>query len=192
VREGERGIRIAACLTPKKAEPGVEQTEPQVEKRPVRFTTVSVFDRLSRVRSGGCRRRPRREIRCLPVSRLCCSSAPAPPRRGRLPPARSSRSRRPRATAQRRSRARLAGTPGDQKRADPMPRMPPPCPHTGNLATDGKSPKAGALHQERPSRGASRRGCSTGIAVAKPWLRALRCSCCSKAALCSSLPQCRG
>ena len=114
VRKGEHGIRIAARVTPKKAEPGAEQTEPQLDKRPVRFTTVSVFDRLSRVRFGGCRRRPRREIRCLPVSRLCCSSAPASRRRGRLWPARSSRSRRPRATAQRRSRARLAGTPGNR------------------------------------------------------------------------------
>jgi hypothetical protein len=67
VRKGEHGIRIAARVTPKKAEPCVEQTEPQLDKRPVRFTTVSVFDRLSRVRSGGCRRRPSREIRCLPV-----------------------------------------------------------------------------------------------------------------------------
>jgi hypothetical protein len=77
VRKGEHGIRIAARVTPKKAEPGAERTELQLDKRPVRFTTVSVFARLSRVRSGGCRRRPSREIRCLPVSRLCCSSAPA-------------------------------------------------------------------------------------------------------------------
>jgi hypothetical protein len=94
---------------------------------------ASVFDRLSRVRSGGGRRRPSREIRCLPVSRLCCSSAPASQRRGRLWPARSSRSRRPRATAQRRSRAPRR-YPREQERADQMPRMPPPCPHTGNLA----------------------------------------------------------
>jgi hypothetical protein len=52
VRKGEHGIRIAARVTPKKAEPATEQTEPQLDKRPVRFTTVSVFDRLSRVRSG--------------------------------------------------------------------------------------------------------------------------------------------
>ena len=43
VRKGEHGIRIAARVTPKKAEPGAEQTEPQLDKRPVRFTTVSVF-----------------------------------------------------------------------------------------------------------------------------------------------------
>ncbi|MGZ6693618.1 MAG: hypothetical protein ACXVHQ_40285, partial [Solirubrobacteraceae bacterium] len=71
--------RIAARVTPKKSDPGAEapereQTEEQ-DRRPVRFTTVAVFDRLSRVRSGGCRRRLSREIRCLPVSRLCCSSA---------------------------------------------------------------------------------------------------------------------
>jgi hypothetical protein len=50
VRKGEHGIRIAARVTPKKAESGPEQTEPQLDKRPVRFTTVAVFDRLSRVR----------------------------------------------------------------------------------------------------------------------------------------------
>ena len=43
VRKGEHGIRIAARVTPKKAEPGAEQTEPQLDKRPVRFTTVAVF-----------------------------------------------------------------------------------------------------------------------------------------------------
>ena len=43
VRKGEHGIRIAARVTPKKAEPGAEQTESQLDKRPVRFTTVSVF-----------------------------------------------------------------------------------------------------------------------------------------------------
>jgi N-terminal domain of anti-restriction factor ArdC len=43
VRKGEQGIRIAARVTPKKGEPGAEHTEPQLDKRPVRFTTVSVF-----------------------------------------------------------------------------------------------------------------------------------------------------
>jgi antirestriction factor ArdC-like protein len=48
VRKGEHGIRIAARLTPKKAEPGSErpgrdQAELQQDKRPVRFTTVAVF-----------------------------------------------------------------------------------------------------------------------------------------------------
>ena len=43
VRKGEHGIRIAARVTTKKAEPGAEGTEPQLDKRPVRFTTVSVF-----------------------------------------------------------------------------------------------------------------------------------------------------
>jgi hypothetical protein len=116
VRKGEHGIRISARVAPKKAERDAEQTEAQRDKRPVRFTTVSVFDRLSRVRSGGWRRRPSREIRCLPVSCLCCSSAPAPRQRGRLWPARSSRSRRPRATAQRRSRARSPVPPGTEAR----------------------------------------------------------------------------
>ena len=91
VRKGEHGIRIAARMTPKKAEPGAEQTEPRLDKRPVRFTTVSVFDRLSRVRSGKCRRRPSREVR----SGCVCSPAPASRRMGQLWPARSSRSWRP-------------------------------------------------------------------------------------------------
>ena len=43
VRKGEHGIRIAARVRSKKAEPEAEETEPQLDKRPVRFTAVSVF-----------------------------------------------------------------------------------------------------------------------------------------------------
>jgi hypothetical protein len=48
VRKGERGIRIAARVTPRKTEPGVERPErdrgePEQDKQPVRFTTVAVF-----------------------------------------------------------------------------------------------------------------------------------------------------
>ena len=135
VQRGERAIRVwAPCPPSRKQLERWQQEGGAADQRPrTYFRLVPVFDRLSRVRSGGCRRRPSREIRCLPVSRLCCSSAPASQRRGRLWPARSSRSRRPRATAQRRSRAPRR-YPREQKRADQIPRMPPPCPHTGNLA----------------------------------------------------------
>ncbi len=129
-RKGERAVAIIAPLPVKERD---RLTGEETGDTMMLFKTVFVFDRLSRVRSGGCHRRPGGEIRCLPVSRLCCSSAPASGRRGRLWPARSSRSRRPRATAQRRSRAPRR-YPREQKRADQMPRMPPPCPHTGNLA----------------------------------------------------------
>ena len=47
VRKGERGIRIAARVTPRKTKPveesGREQTEGERDRRPVRFTTVAVF-----------------------------------------------------------------------------------------------------------------------------------------------------
>jgi hypothetical protein len=48
VRKGEHGIRIAARVTPKKADPGAEQpereqTERQRERQLARFTTVAVF-----------------------------------------------------------------------------------------------------------------------------------------------------
>jgi len=48
VRKGERGIRIAARVTPKKTEtgvdqPGSKQTDHERDQRPVRFTTVVVF-----------------------------------------------------------------------------------------------------------------------------------------------------
>jgi hypothetical protein len=54
VRKGEHGIRIAACVTPDKAELTASPLarDRAAEERPVRFTTVAVFDRLSRVRSG--------------------------------------------------------------------------------------------------------------------------------------------
>ena len=77
VRKGERAVVIIAPLPVKERDrmTGVETGDTMML-----FKTVFVFDRLSRVRSGGCRRRPSPEIRCLPVSRLCCSSAHAPRR----------------------------------------------------------------------------------------------------------------
>jgi hypothetical protein len=82
-----------------------------------------------------CRRRPSREIRCLPVFRLCCSSARQRHGGGKAvvcavvaEPAPVGR------RLQRRSRARLAGTPREQKRDDQMPRMPHPVPTRVNLA----------------------------------------------------------
>jgi len=118
VPEGAWAIKIwAPCPPSRKQLERWQQNGSNPDERPrTFFKLVPVFDRLSRVRSGGCRRRPSREIRCLPVSRLCCSSAPASRRRGRLRPARSSRSRRPRATAQRRSRARSPVPPGTEAR----------------------------------------------------------------------------
>ena len=65
-----------------------------------------------------CRRRPSREIRCLPVSRLCCSSARQRHAGGDglgLRGRRGAGARR--ATAQRRSRARLAGDPSANRGA---------------------------------------------------------------------------
>jgi hypothetical protein len=113
VRKGETALRILAPITVKD---GPKLAGEETDERRVFFKTAFVFDRLSRVRFGGCHRRPSREIRCLPVSRLCCSSAPASRRTGRLWPARSSRSRRPRATAQQRSRARSPVPPGTEAR----------------------------------------------------------------------------
>ena len=47
VRKGERGIRIAARVTPKRSDPGAEALEREEteerNRRPVRFTTVAVF-----------------------------------------------------------------------------------------------------------------------------------------------------
>ena len=154
VSRGEKAIRIwAPCPPSSKQLERWQQNGADPGNRPrTFFKLAAVFDRLSRVRSGGCRRRPSREIRCLPVSRLCCSSAPASRRRGRLWPARSSRSRRPRATAQRRSRARLAGTPGSRSALTRCRECRHPVPTPAISRTDGKSPKAAALHQERQSR----------------------------------------
>ena len=148
VRKGETALRILAPIPLKQ---GNEQAGEDSEERRVLFRTAFVFDRLSRVRSGGCRRRPSWEIRCLPVSRPCCSSAPASRLRGRLWPARSSRSRRPRATAQRRSRARPAGTPGNRSALTRCRECRHPVPIPAISRTDGKSPKAAALHQEQPA-----------------------------------------
>jgi N-terminal domain of anti-restriction factor ArdC len=154
VSRGETAIRIwAPCPPSRKQLERWRQNGSDPHQRPrTFFKLTAVFDRLSRVRSGGCRRRPSRESRCLPVSRLCCSSAPASRRRGRLWPARSSRSRRPRSTAQRRSRARLAGTPGNRSALTSCRECRHRVPIPAISRTDGKSPKAAALHQEHQSR----------------------------------------
>ena len=99
VRKGEHGIRIAARVTAKKADPGApaperEQTDER-DRRPMRFTTVAVFDRLSRVRQG-MSSMSGREIRYRSVSRLLLLvRAPGPAGGDGLWFARSSRSRRP-------------------------------------------------------------------------------------------------
>ena len=149
VRKGEHGIRIAARVTPKKAKPGAEQTEPQLDNRPVRFTTVSVFDRLSRVRSGDVAD-ARAGLGFQPGSR-CCSSA----RRGmrertgfRL--ARSSPSRRPEGDGAA-AIARASRRYPREQRPDKQARMPTPCFQAGNLADHcfHRPPQgAAALHQE--------------------------------------------
>ena len=146
VQRGQHAIKIwAPCPPSRKQLERWQQAGAPADQRPrTYFKLVPVFDRLSRVRSGGCRRRPSREIRCMPVSRLCCSSAPASRRRGRLWPARSSRSRRPRATTQRRSRARLAGTPGNRSALTRCRECRHPVPIPAISRTDGKSPKAAA------------------------------------------------
>jgi hypothetical protein len=77
VRRGETAIRIwAPCPPSRKQLEQWKHNGADPDQRPrTFFKLAAVFDRLSRVRSGGCRRRPSREIRCLPVSRRCCSSA---------------------------------------------------------------------------------------------------------------------
>jgi hypothetical protein len=136
VRKGECALRIwCPCPPSKKQLEAWQRAGGDPDQRPrTHFRLGPVFDRLSRVRSGGCRRRPRREIRCPPVSRpvllvrasatakgtaVACAvvAEPAPEGDGAAAIARAPR-RYPR----------------EQKRADQMPRMPPPCPHTGNLA----------------------------------------------------------
>jgi hypothetical protein len=109
VRKGETALRILAPVTVKERD---KLSGEESDERRVVFKTAFVFDRLSRAWSadvvdGRCWERPG-----LLVSGVCWSSR----LRGRagLWPARSSRSRRPRATAQRRSRARLVGTPGER------------------------------------------------------------------------------
>jgi hypothetical protein len=77
VRKGEHGIRIAARVTPKKTDQTTdsdEQTKREREQGPVRFTTVAVFDRLSRVRSGGCHRTLSRE--CVAGRSPACVARP--------------------------------------------------------------------------------------------------------------------
>jgi hypothetical protein len=82
VTKGSKGIRIwARCAPSRKRMQAWRNAGADPDEMPrATYKLVSVFDRLSRVRSGGCRRRPSPEIRCLPVSRLCCSSAHAPRR----------------------------------------------------------------------------------------------------------------
>ena len=106
VQRGERAIKVwAPCPPSRKQLERWRQDGGDPDQRPrTNFRLVPVFDRLSRVRSEGCHRR-RAGMRCRPLS-VCV----APPRQrhgegGAAWPARSSRSRRPRATAQRRSRA---------------------------------------------------------------------------------------
>ena len=152
VRKGEHGIRISARVTPKKAEPGAEQTEPQLDKRPVRFTTVAVFGRLSRVRSGDVVTSGR-EIRYRSVSRLLLLvRAPPGTREGTgfgLRGRRGAGARR--ATAQRRSRARLAGDPSANKgamnrRRECRHRVPQP----ESRGPRARPPKAAAFHEMEP------------------------------------------
>jgi hypothetical protein len=133
VRKGEHGIRIAARVMPKKTEPGDEQTEPELDKRPVRFTTVSVFDRLSRVRLGDVAD-ARGGLGCPPGSR-CCSCARPGMWEGRgFRPARSLRSWRPEgdgAAAIARASRRY---PREQRRDEQAARTATPCSQAGNLA----------------------------------------------------------
>ena len=146
VRKGEHGIRIAARVTPKKAEPGAEQTEPQLDKRPVRFTTVSVFDRLSRVRSGRCRRAPEPGMRCRPVP--ACVARPRQRRRRMATAMACAVVAEPAPGGRRRSgdRALLAGTPGDRSAPTGCRECRHPVPISAISRTDGKLPIAGALH----------------------------------------------
>ena len=97
------------------------------------FKLTAVFDRLSRVRSGRCRRRPSREIRCLPSRAwlLVRASATAKGTAVACAVVAESAPEGDGAAAIARAPRRY---PREQKRADQMPRMPPPCPHTGNLA----------------------------------------------------------
>lgn len=68
VPEGAWAIKIwAPCPPSRKQLERWQQNGANPNERPrTFFKLVPVFDRLSRVRSGGCRRRPSREIRCLP------------------------------------------------------------------------------------------------------------------------------
>ena len=98
VPEGAWAIKIwAPCPPSRKQLERWQQNGSNPDERPrTFFKLVPVFDRLSRVRSGGCRRRPSRAIRLpagLPPALLV--RAQRVRRRGRLWPARSSRSRRP-------------------------------------------------------------------------------------------------
>src|SRR5450755_5023895 len=69
---GTKAIRIWAPCPPSRKQLQVwrEDGADPAHKPRTGWRLACVFDRLSRVRSGGCRRRPSREIRCLPVSRL--------------------------------------------------------------------------------------------------------------------------
>ena len=132
-----------------------------------------VFERLSRVRSGNVAdARVGRYVACrLPPG---CSSAPAPRGRGRRWPARSSRSRRPRATAQRRSRARLAGAPGNRRAMSRRRECRHRVPHAGNLADRRQVAEGCRL---APSSVSSPAATLTVLSLqpARSWLTAIRC-----------------
>ena len=145
------------------------------EKPRAAYKLVSVFDRLSRVRSGGCRRRPSREIRCLPVSRLVAR----PRQRHGEGDGCGLRGRRGvGARGRRRSgdRARLAGTPGNRSALTRCRECRHPVPIPAISRTDGKLPKAAALHQEQRRRQRGSRGCITPGAAASLGRRGC-CSC---------------
>ena len=133
--KGSKAIRIWAPCPPTKRQLQTWRdagADPD-EKPRGGFKLTAVFDRLSRVRSGRCRRRPSREIRCLPSRAwlLVRASATAKGTAVACAVVAESAPEGDGAAAIARAPRRY---PREQKRADQMPRMPPPCPHTGNLA----------------------------------------------------------
>ena len=135
VQRGQHGIKIwARCAPSHKRMQAWRNAGADPDERPrATYKLVSVFDRLSRVRSGRCRRRPSREIRCLPSRAwlLVRASATAKGTAVACAVVAESAPEGDGAAAIARAPRRY---PREQKRADQMPRMPPPCPHTGNLA----------------------------------------------------------
>jgi hypothetical protein len=116
VSRGEKAIRIwAPCPPSRKQLERWRQNGADPDQRPrTFFKLTAVFDRLSRVRSGDVvDARLGRAVTGRSPGLLLLVRAPGHAGGDGLWLARSSRSRRPRATAQRRSRARLAGTPGN-------------------------------------------------------------------------------
>ena len=97
VQRGERAIKVwAPCPPSRKQLERWRQAGGDPHQRPrTYFRLVPVFDRLSRVRSGGCHRCRVGSTLSARLLSPCCLSAPAPRRRGQLWPARSSRSWRP-------------------------------------------------------------------------------------------------